>query len=305
MMKNSFIILLTITFLMSGCSHRKNIDVLDKIAGYEYDNTIICKVFDKKIKYLYYDNINNFIVTEDNDVYIFNLYQLYSGDQNCKKIDGKFDDIVHIDIEYQDNGLYLGKYIGQTAYYNSNFQIVSVDSINYKIVRRNIYKYQQEELKAYLRAIKEKGYTKFRMTNNNTAFGIKNNNIYMFRIAKNDGKTIIDKEHIVYSVPSDEIILDFYFSTDAKIENRDGKIFWRDTGNIEVDISRKYILTDKSYYRPKLINEECKKYLDVKCQYEWQKDDELSEIRNDILFRDSEYLILSNGRVFYNSEFTP
>jgi len=143
------------------------------------------------------------------------------------------------------------------------------------------------------------------MTNNNTAFGIKNNNIYMFRIAKNDGKTIIDKEHIVYSVPSDEIILDFYFSTDAKIENRDGKIFWRDTGNIEVDISRKYILTDKSYYRPKLINEECKKYLDVKCQYEWQKDDELSEIRNDILFRDSEYLILSNGRVFYNSEFTP
>ena len=52
-----------------------------------------------------------------------------------------------------------------------------------------------------------------------------------------------------------------------------------------------------------LVDETCQIYLDVPCTYEWKKDEELSKIRNDILYRDEQNLILSNGRVYFNSAY--
>jgi hypothetical protein len=96
-------------------------------------------------------------------------------------------------------------------------------------------------------------------------------------------------EEIVFSVPCDEKILDMNVSEDTLNGNK-----------LDSPIAD-YILTDKSYYRYLLVDENCEEYLDTTCEYTFQKDEELSKIRNDILFRSNNVLLLKNGRLYYSA----
>ena len=310
MKKNYIVILLFIMFMLTGCSSDTvNIDKLTAVAEYQYDTTIQCEAFDKNIKYFNHGSNNNWIVTEDNDVYVYSTYERYSNNSNCIKIADKFDDDI-IQVDTEDNwSVELGRYIGNTAYYNSNLQQVTVDTKNYQIEREKLSISVRTELSADTTAINDSEYIRYRKPNVCTAFAINgDNNIYIMRLGSSTSgnnpldKSIIENEEIVFSVPDDEIILDFYYSSDARAKECYGGTS-ETYGTIETDVGKKYILTDKSYYRPMLVDETCQIYLDVPCTYEWKKDEELSKIRNDILYRDEQNLILSNGRVYFNSAY--
>lgn len=307
MKKNYIVILLFIMFMLTGCSSDTvNIDKLTAVAEYQYDTTIQCEAFDKNIKYFNHGSNNNWIVTEDNDVYVYSTYERYSNNSNCIKIADKFDDdIIQVDFAYKSSE--LGYYAGFKVYYNSRLQKVTVDTKNYQIERENLRYADSSELSADTLAINSSEYLRYRKTISSTAFAINgDNNIYIMSLNSyvNEeyiDKSIIDNEDIVFSVPDDEIILDFYFSSNADIRVKGYNL---DTPeSVQLDAGQKYILTDKSYYRPMLVDETCQIYLDVPCTYEWKKDEELSKIRNDILYRDEQNLILSNGRVYFNSAY--
>ncbi|HIS12436.1 MAG TPA: membrane lipoprotein lipid attachment site-containing protein [Candidatus Onthocola stercoravium] len=307
-MKRFYILmLLFIMFILTGCSSDAvDIDELTAVVEYQYDTTIQCEAFDKNIKYFNYGSNNNWIVTEDNDVYVYSTYERYSNNSNCIKIADKFDDDI-IQVDTEDNwSVELGRYIGNTTYYNSNLQQVTVDTKNYQIEREKLSISTSVELSADINAINDSEYIRYRKTNPCTAFAINgDNNIYIMRMKSTTSgnnpldKSIIDNEEVAFSVPDDETILDFYYSSDAAAEG----CYFETSGTIETDVGKKYILTDKSYYRPMLVDETCQIYLDVPCTYEWKRDEELSKIRNDILYRDEQNLILSNGRVYFNSAY--
>lgn len=301
-----------ISFLIfTGCNNKKNIvnidvtsEKLNKIAEYKYDTTFKCDGLKKTIKYFNFGYNNYWFVTEDNDVYVYDISQLFSNDTNCKKLDEKFDNII---LKNHDFDRWNGeKYAGNDVYYNSKFKKVSVDLDTYSIIRKNVSQRTYSELLADLAAIKDSDYKKITKPNSCTAFGIKNDNkIYMFKIISDVNyrpidKSIISEEEVVFSVPEDEIILDFYYSSNAYANHcYRGPQY----GKIEEDIDLKFIITDKAYYRPMLVDESCNKYIDVECRYEWRKDEDLSKIKDEILYRDSSTLITKTGRVYYNSNY--
>ncbi|MBE6158437.1 MAG: hypothetical protein E7159_01270 [Firmicutes bacterium] len=316
---NKKIVLIILFFLsllvITGCGTEKQeekkvinesteVDELKTIGEYEYETTFKCDALSKNIRYFNYGN-SNWFVTDDNEVYVFSLYQLFSNGTNCKKINDKFDDIIFNDTEYNWNST-KGKYIGETVYYNEELEQVSVDTQNYLIVRDSLSRGMYKEIIADLAAIKDSDYTRYRKVNGCTAFGTKNdNNIYIFNLNPTLNyetleKSIISNEEVIYSVPKDETILDFYYSSKAYAKGCYGG---SSIDNIEEDIGKKFIITDKAYYRPLLKDESCLKYQDVECEYTWKKDEELSKIKDNILYRDESIIITKSGRIYNNYNF--
>ena len=306
-MKKKLLILFVIIELCTtvGCVKKNemvDISKINTIAEYEYSTTTTCEAFDKGIKYFNYSNDKYWLVTENNDAYVYSTNKLYSNNTNCKKIDGKFDDIIFIDRR-DDSNQYHDKYDGREIYYNSKFQKVSIDTDNYSIVKNDLFSSEYDSMLSQFTKMKENGYIKYRKANFCTAFATKgDNNLYILRLYYYDYITTLDNEKIIFSAPKNEKIIDFYYSSDAHANKCIGETYYE--GEITNDMDEKYILTDKSYYRPLLVNEEeCKKYADVECIYEWQKDEELSKFSNDILYRNDFVLITRNGRVYYNSNY--
>ena len=70
-------------------------------------------------------------------------------------------------------------------------------------------------------------------------------------------------------------------------------------------IINNYIKTDKAFYkikRYKTNKEECDKYVDIKCKYDYKVNKEklLSENYNEIKAINNIYIIDKNGNVYYN-----
>ena len=314
-MSKKFILIMVIflsLLVITGCGKKKEVEIKSNnkstkvdeqktIGEYEFETTFKCDALSKNIKYFNYGN-DNWFVTDDNEIYIFSLYQLYSNDTNCKKINDKFDDIIFNDTDYNWNST-QGKYIGETIYYNEELEKVSVDTKNYLIVRDSLNRGMYKIINADLEAIKNSNYTRYRKVNECTAFGTKNdNNIYIFNLNPTFNYEILDKstisnEEVIYSVPKDEKILDFYYSSHAFAKDCYGGL---NVDDIEEDMGKKYIITDKAYYRPLLKDESCLKYQDVDCEYTWQKDEELTKIKDEILFRDESIIITKSGRIYNN-----
>jgi len=291
--------------------NKVNINNIDQIAEYKYDTTINCEAFDNEIKYFnYYSNLNRgWLVTENDDVYLFNLYELYSNNTNCKKIDDKFDEISFV-VRDIDGGF---------KYFNSNMQEIYINISDYNgtveasdVYDRDNFVYgvydstNTDVRKTILTVLEENGYIKTQLAPG--PLGIKGDNkIYGFYLSNIGGNAnfldefIIRNQTVEFRADYGEKIIDFYFTP-----NVDYYYYGRSDSHYNEEKLNNYmfdnfVLTDKGYYRYLLVDEDCEKYIDIECEYKLMKDEELTKFKDYILYRDELVLITKNGRVYWYS----
>ena len=286
-------------------NNRVDLIKVDKIAEYKYDYTIKCEAFEKEIKYFKYynDTHEGWIVNTDNSVYKFNSYNLYSNDTNCIKLDEQFPNVKQIVRDFE---------LGITTYYNEEYQEIYISDDNsiglIGDYENNALGYnsllQQKSKWDYLT---ENGYKKIQTTQetlaikgDNTIYGILLTNFNFTGSGEPESpyRFYIYNETPILTLDSDETIIDFYYTPNIRMWlHGNGEGHYNET-KIENEKPNNFILTDKSYYRYKLVDDRCLKYIDIECAYELVKDEELTKYKDDILYRDEFMMIISNGRVF-------
>ena len=271
-----YIGLVMVCVSLSACGNNNNGDENkgedeNYIEGYEYVKTIDCEALKKEIKFMK----DGIIITKDNAVYAYNVDQKYSNGTNCSK----FDDTVKI------------MFIKDGKVYEKNKQ-VNFDPINLSMTKSNntLTDRYLEFMKAagyymYMRGPTKEGYS-------STTYAIKDNSnvIYSFEMGFGRKKENsfyryyykVEKNKIDYSVPEDEIIVDFLYNVK------------------EEDFAKDFIRTNKSYYRKRVTNlEESEKYVDVKREYEWYKDEVISKIIDKLAYISDTELITKDGKVYH------
>lgn len=217
----------------------------------------------KKIKYFN----NEYIITEDGDIYEISLNLKYSNDENCKKanvsfqVDGLFGDVARS----KDGKLY---YL-TTQNTASKYSAVSNSEDNYQL---------------YSLLLSDKNNLKIQAIDNNTGsyYILKTDgNVYNYIVSR-------DKDNKNYIIVSSNIA---YSKTEY-----DGNIV--DFSYKKNDISS-YIKTNKQVFRLRASNyEDCQKYADVECIYKMIEDDVFIEHREKILAFNGINLITTYGRTF-------
>lgn len=256
-----YVVLLSICFLISGCSNNSNSsstleehkdnenknvkEVLSRVRNTSYDWN--CEVPLNEIKDI--GSANSMFITNDGLLYEFNLMQKYSTtNNNCRKIDTdyRFKRFINGAIISTDNKIY--------AYYNNEFvERMSgwTEAFNY-----DLFDYNENVM----------------ILNGefdiNHRYGIvKNNKVYTYDkgyITQVD----IKNEEEIFSIPSDETVIGLYES---------------------------YIKTDKAYYKYDIVNRnECNTYADIECEYGIVKDEVLTKVYDDIYFINNNYIIVKD-----------
>lgn len=297
----------------SSIEDNGSINFKDKISEYAYYTTMKCDAFEE-IKY--FDN--GWFVSNNNDIYEYNIYQLYSNDSNCKQTDEKLpDNIVFVDrkASWNSNNYSIDN---KMAYISSDKKVYLFDTqkkkLNTDIINGTALRYT---LRYSNNALVQNGYSKFHFLSRLSAYATKHdNNIYYVTLEFDDNinsteDATITSEEIIFTLPQGEKIVDFYFDTSdvCASEAGPGNCVRETNSQYTNEITGKkygipenntemFIETEENYYRIMLANEECEKYIDVDCRYEWRKDKDITKIKEQILYRDDSYLITKDGRVY-------
>ena len=280
MMRKAFIGVLIFVFFITitGCTKNDNHDLLDKK---ETKINLEQKLLGDKYNFVCSDlNNNNFYITI-NQIYMNNsIYehgQLYSNDQNCKKISNiNYDRYVILntsvvgDIFIKDNNAYtFAQYINQEA------KLVDYDWIP---------EYKEISLEEDVISIS------FESSN-----WIENNNAsdYKFYVLKSDGNVYMYETTMHRIVKKDEII---YNSEEY------GKIkYFYYTSNNSKSIENIILLSDKGLYTNEIIkDDDCTKYADVECKKEFKINEEYDKVKNQIIFFNKDYIVDKDYNVYSN-----
>ena len=256
MKKKISLICLCSIFLLGicGCNNNENNN------GNELIRVLKCNVLNN-IKY----SFDNYFITNDNDLYVLNINQLYSNNENCKKI---------------NNDEKIIKLMSAREKANNYYKYFVLDD------KGNIYNINNNELTLYT-DIKNENYDVPVFET------FQDDNIvsqYLYFALKKDGNLYWyeeifqrqDKNKLVLLKKYDnEIILEY-----SLINIQQGYIG--------------YIKTDKAFYTTKAINQEqCEKYADVECQYEIVKNEKLTDIYDDIsIYRLDSTYITKDGKQY-------
>ena len=233
---------------------------------------------------------------------------------------------------------------GYEMYINKRGELVYVYATGLRIERevcRNRYNNSIHSLQLLLEQFEQMGYSRIRLvggefpykepiefyliTKDGDEYPLKtsgyhyvyatknDNNIYFikYRLTRfelnepTDREIKILSEEVVYSIPKDEKIIDFYYSGYVPCNYfNDDYYSDEDYNNMCItgtEAWKKYIISDKAYYRPLLQNTECEKYLDIPCEYEWQRDDDISSIINNYVYIDNYMILTKDGKVYKNN----
>ncbi len=217
----------------------------------------------KKIKYFN----NEYIITEEGDIYEISLNLKYSNDENCKKanasfqVDGLFGDVARA----KDGKIY---YL-TTQNTASKYSAVSNSEDSYQL---------------YNLLLSDKNNLKIQAIDSSTGsyYILKTDgNVYNYIVSR-------DKDNKNYVIVSSNIA---YSKTEYN-----GDIV--DFSYKKNDISS-YIKTNKQVFRLRASNyEDCQKYADVECVYKMTEDDAFIKHREKILAFNGINLITTYGRTF-------
>ena len=273
----SVILIGVLVIILSGCGNKELEEPenppKDEIEGYTYVTTLNCEALEKEIKYMK----NGIIITNDNEVYAYNADKKYSNGTDC----AKFEQPVEIKI-----------IDGDKFYENDKQLLFKLEDLSMTTNSGDLTVRQINALKEVGYSISMQGPTQDGYAN--THYGIKGNSniIYKFQIGigtkKVNGfnKTYnkVEKEQIDYSVPEDEVIISFYYNKTEK------------------DFIYDFIRTNKSYYGKRITNiEECNEFVDVKCNYEWYKNDVLSKIADILISTYGGEIITKDGKIYHEN----
>ena len=270
--------LVFITLLLSGCgketvNKQEKKDNINDIEGYTYIATIDCQILEKEIKYM----LKGIIITNDNEVYAYNVDKKYSNGTNCAKFEESIENIIIDGDKFYENN-------SQITFKLEDLSLIRSDN---DLTIKRIEPLRGEKYYMVMQGPTKEGYS-------NTLYGIKNNSniIYKFQIGVGTRKEngfnrtyyIIEKEEPDYEVSEEEIIINFSY-------NRK-----------EEDFIKDFILTNKNYYAKRITNiKECTEIVDIRCNYEWYKDEVLSKIMDKLVYVYEDEIITKEGKIYHKN----
>lgn len=202
-----------------------------------------------------------YFLTIDGKIYRFNANKFFSNDKNC--------------IEYPYNEKKIKFAYGNDIYDENNKKILSYEYDSATFLTEEDYKNMNNNYTWYDRLSKiKKDYDFISMNEcDGDILYIKDNNIYKYnyKINNKTGEYIAEEPLFLGSIPASEKIL---YMSDAMIK------------------------TDKNYYElVKTNEEECNKYVDIKCEYGFKRS-ALSDIYNKIIFASQDMVVDDNYRMY-------
>ena len=265
-----FSLLFLIVFLCSACNGSVTRDI--RHAGFSVSNKFICDDFYpsnkddtsyKKIKYL----TSNNIIDRDGYIYEISLDQVYSNKMNCKK--ANTDIIVNAVF---DNKIVKGK--NNKYYYLTEGNNIS----SYSLVPETDNSYELYNL-----LLKDEDVLKVITADNSKGiyYVLKSDgSVYSYTINRanyNSPLKVVNKVIVYDRYDYKSRIIDFNYSGEA---------------------ASTYVKTETDVYRMKVVNEECKKYADVTCNYKMTKDEMFEKYYNRIIAFNGNVLITDYKQVF-------
>ncbi len=237
-----------------------------------------CDILDKKIKDIY----NNYFILEDNSIYEFDLYELYSNNQNCKKIDMEIKSFV------------------RDTYDTSKIYVITTDNKIYDFYNfENKYEYKSDSSFSKVKAnIILKGDVKQILYVNGTYVGANyDDEKATYLVLKNDG-IVYKQEYFNQKLTSEKVFLSD--SEYGKISYIDG--YYDSEKNI-YNIER--IISDKGYfYKGIEETEECQKYKDIECEKKIMQSAIYKRFSKDIKLIGDTYTLLTDNTILSTSELT-
>lgn len=241
-----------------------------------------CDILDKKIKDIY----NNYLILEDNSIYEFDANQLYSNNQNCKKLDIEakdfvldMSDTISIDRFYiitTDNKIYRFYNSKEMTEYTPNSSTISLLENNILLsgdVKQILYLY------GYYSPKNEK------------------DEISTFLLLKKDG-IIYKQEYLNKKLTSEKVFLSD--SEYGKISYISG--YYDSEKNI-YNIEK--LISDKGYfYKGIEETEECKKYKDIECEEKIMQSEIYKRFSKDIKLIGNSYTLLTDNTIIDTGNLT-
>lgn len=257
-------------------------EYLESIETYETDMMLYCDVLSN-------NNIiefnSNYFVLEDGTFYSW-LYgdDLYSSGQQCKKtnIDKKFESIktnfIHYGlIQTNDKGFYHFRLDEKYEGYLETETMPDSDEI---------YFYNNSEIVSFSRF----SFEPLKNADSTTSeyFVLRNDgNLYkdILSVSYNDAKSIQSK---------------IAFSNEVYGEIKAYKFHWLDlldssAGPDSGSDILFFITEDSFYYRKEVVTNDCKNFVDVKCEIDYVKSKLYEKYKDEIKFINTQYVVLKNN----------
>lgn len=261
-----FCLLLCLVFLCTGCEG----DITRGIrhAGYNLSGSdLICNDIITKYNNTDYTKIkfltSNLAIMSDDRIYEFSFSKQYSSGQNCRisVFDKKVISIFNSNVAKCDDGYYTLVTNGDVPAFSKLSDVSLYDIILGEDVVKAV---SVDESSGIYYLLKGDG------------------NIYKYVVSKNNNSYSLVSSEVIYSKETFGYIYDFGYSDENPLGT--------------------YIRTDEKIYRKIVSNSnECQKYADISCKYEFVEDADLIVYDDYILGYNGTTLITNYGRVFVNA----
>ena len=274
----AFILILISIIIITGCTKKDSQNISDKN---EIKNNSTQELLGNKYDFVCSDlNNNNFYITS-NQIYMNNsIYeqgQLYSNDQNCKKIS---------DINYDRYVILNSTAIGDIFIKNNNaYTFAHHENQDAKLIEYDwVPEYREISLDDDVVSISLESETW--IENNNSSdfkfYVLKSDgNVYLYETSKHK---IISKNEIIYNSEEYGKIKYFYY-----------------TSNKSKSIENIILLSDKGLYTNEIINnDDCTKYADVECKKEFKINEEYDKVKDEIIFFNKDYIVDKDYNLYIN-----
>lgn len=269
------LIVLSFAFLLTGCNN-KDASLSGLIANEESLNMLL------KTDTFKCDDINwqdviflgEKILVTKNELFdiVMENGKLFSNNQNCKKnnIDSDENEISIINNLYYDSIIFK---ISDNYYEYRNGTISELSSYESKL-------YSIPALEGYKKV--------------GNSLYLNDGNIYEIELTEKDNSEYQINKKVYLSAD------DVGFIKDAKMKLI--PTFGKDIINYDETTTPSIVVTDNGVYVLK-PNNDCKKYVDVECEYEYQKSTLYEKYKDDFSYIGTSYSILKNGNVIDSAIF--
>jgi len=238
---------------------------------------------------------NEYLVLEDNSIYQISFYDLFSNNQNCKKIDVNLD-TKSLKYDGSSNILIDKNHDLYSLYFDYDKLNMVINKIEKPYNRLSYEIISNEDIKQIL-------YTSSYMDNLDNmiaAFVLKNDGSIFKQIYKTEYNFNGTNTVYSYTLKNEEILLSnnkYGKILSAKINVKDEASIY-ESANIEI-IS---FLTEDNYYSLNEIKtEECINYIDVACEKKILASELYAKYKNDIKFIGEDYTLLKDNSIISTS----
>ena len=270
--------------MVNGCKSKNDINE-NVLRNEEQITTTNLETLGKDAKYSKLDNVNcpemehavnsysNYFITDTGDLYKYDLYRLFSNEENCKKVEWNLSN----DEEKKVSSVFEMKKNGQTYLYAlSSKTSYGTSEVYESYVLNNRDKTNIKNVDSVLAFSFE--YPEFK-------------DIVIYQL--NNSKATI-KNNIIYSITLH--VLEGNYTPKRVEQCFIGDIVFEPQGDEEIiKVLNTVIITTKRVYFYGIIDNKCMKYADVECEWGYKENSDLSNLIAEISFIDDSHVVFKNG----------